>query len=49
MNNKYEGNIEKFISHEIYLNVSLLSKGNYKLKILNKDKVIKTIYFRKNN
>lgn len=49
MNTKYEGSLEEFISHEIYLNVNHLAHGNYKLKILNRDKVIKTIYFKKNN
>ncbi len=47
MDSKHEGNLEKFISHEIQLNVSLLAQGYYELKIVNRNKVIKTIHFRK--
>lgn len=49
MNNKYEGSLDKFISNEIYLNVTQLTKGSYKLKIVHKSKVIKTINFKKDD
>ena len=38
MNNEYEGSLDKFISNEIYLNVTHLTKGSYKLKIVHKSK-----------
>tara|TARA_R110002020_G_scaffold11986_15_gene44575 strand:- start:3975 stop:4124 length:150 start_codon:yes stop_codon:yes gene_type:complete len=49
MNNEYEGSLDKFISNEIYLNVTHLTKGSYKLKIVHKSKVIKTINFKKDD
>jgi hypothetical protein len=47
MNNKYEGTLDKFISKEIYINVNHLEKGNYNLKIVHKNKVIKSTHFKK--
>ena len=35
--------------NEIYLNVTHLTKGSYKLKIVHKSKVIKTINFKKDD
>lgn len=43
----YEGNIEKIESKKIYLNINHLEKGNYKLKIVHKNKVINTTRFKK--
>lgn len=42
-----EGDIPKMPSHEIYLNVNALEKGNYELKIISKNKLIKKTTFRK--
>lgn len=47
MNTKYEGILESFNSKDIYLNVNHLEKGSYNLKIIHKDKVIKTAHFKK--
>lgn len=43
----YEGEIEKFASYKIYLNINNLKKGTYKLKIVHKNKIIKNINFIK--
>jgi hypothetical protein len=42
-----EGDINHFIEHEIYLNVNHLEKGTYTIKIIHKNKVIKTTTFNK--
>ena len=41
----YEGSIEKFLSTKIYINIKHLEKGAYELRIVHKNKVIKTIQF----
>ncbi|MGJ8744370.1 hypothetical protein [Polaribacter sp.] len=45
--NDYEGKLQKVRSTSIYLNVDNLKKGNYILKIINKNNVIKKIEFNK--
>ncbi|MDG5491221.1 hypothetical protein [Psychroserpens sp. SPM9] len=42
-----EGVIPKLTTHNIYLNVNHLEKGSYKLKIVLKNKIIKSTYFTK--
>lgn len=44
---QYEGVIKKAPDFEIFLNVNHLEKGRYKLKIINKNKVIQRTYFTK--
>lgn len=44
---KYEGKLNEVPSSKIYLNVNNLKKGNYTLKIINKNKVIKRTNFNK--
>ncbi|HPF98335.1 MAG: T9SS type A sorting domain-containing protein [Flavobacteriaceae bacterium] len=44
---KLEGDLEKFLTTNIYLNVNHLDKGVYQLKIIHKNKVIKTTKFIK--
>ncbi len=44
---RYEGVVKKVPSFEIFLNVNHLVKGKYKLKIINKNKVIKRTHFTK--
>ena len=43
----YEGSIKKLATYKIYLNVNHLEKGAYKLKIIHKNKIIKTTHFTK--
>lgn len=43
----YEGNIKSLSSNNILLNIKYLAKGEYILKIINKNKIIKTIKFKK--
>ncbi len=43
----YAGNIKQLLTNKIYLNINQLEKGNYKLKIIHKNKIIKTIHFTK--
>jgi hypothetical protein len=43
----YEGEIEELTSNKIYLNINNLKKGKYKLRIVNKNKIIKNIDFNK--
>lgn len=45
--NVYIGNVDMLKSKKIYLNINHLEKGNYKLKIVNKNKVINTTQFKK--
>lgn len=40
------GEIKKFASHEIYLNVDQLSSGLYTLNIVHKNKLVKKITFK---
>ena len=42
-----EGHLPKMPVNEIYLNVNALEKGDYKLKIMNRNKLIKKTVFRK--
>ena len=42
-----KGNLPKMPSQEIYLNVNALQKGDYELKIIDKNKLIKKTTFRK--
>jgi hypothetical protein len=42
-----QGEIDRFANHEILLNVNHLEKGNYKLKIVYKNKIIKSTQFTK--
>jgi len=44
---KYEGTIEKLHTNKIFLNINHLEKGKYKLKIIYKNKIIKTTHFTK--
>ncbi len=44
---KYEGTINKLNTHKIFLNIKHLEKGNYVLKILNCNRIIKTTTFKK--
>lgn len=46
-NEKLVGNIQKLPSNKIYLNINHLEKGNYTLKIVHKNKVIKKTTFKK--
>ena len=43
----FEGEIDHFPKHKIYLNVNHLEKGEYTLKIVYKNKVIKKTTFKK--
>ena len=44
----FEGTIKSFPKKHIYLNINHLDKGNYILKIIYKNKVIKKTSFHKN-
>lgn len=44
---KLVGHIKKTPSNKIYLNVNLLDKGTYNLKIVHKNKIIKSTHFVK--
>ena len=44
---RYEGELKDMPGFEIYLNINHLKKGNYELKIINQNKVIKRIHFKK--
>ncbi len=44
---KYEGKLQIVLSNSIHLNINSLEKGVYILKIVNKNKVIKTTSFNK--
>jgi hypothetical protein len=44
---KLVGHIKKMPSNKIYLNVNLLEKGIYNLKIVHKNKIIKSTHFIK--
>lgn len=46
---RYEGALKNIPGFEIYLNVNHLKAGAYELKIMNKNKVIKRIHFKKKN
>ncbi len=43
----FEGELDHFPKHKIYLNVNHLDKGRYILKIVYKNKVIKKTTFNK--
>lgn len=44
---RYEGTLQNVPEFEIFLNVNHLEKGKYKLKIINKKKIIKSTHFTK--
>ena len=44
---RYEGQIEQIRNYKIYLNVNHLKKGHYHLKIICKNKIIKSTKFIK--
>ena len=44
---KYEGSIKNVPAYKIYLNINHLAKGTYKLKIVHKNKIIKSTRFTK--
>lgn len=44
---EYEGSIKKLTTNKIYLNINHLEKGRYKLKIIHKNKIIKSTHFTK--
>ncbi|WP_238858055.1 hypothetical protein [Poritiphilus flavus] len=44
---QYEGSIKRLPANDIYLNVTHLEKGNYKLKIIHNNKIIKCTKFTK--
>lgn len=44
---RYEGILDEIPRFEIFLNVNKLEKGKYKLKIMNKNKIIKSTHFSK--
>lgn len=43
----YLGTVKKIETNKIYININHLEKGHYKLKIVHKNKVIKSTYFTK--
>lgn len=43
----YSGHVEKLDVKQIYINIKHLDKGHYKLKIVHKNKVIKSTHFVK--
>jgi hypothetical protein len=44
---KFEAELPKMNSPEIYLNVSRLEKGHYQLKIMDNNRLIKIFTFKK--
>lgn len=44
---KYEGDLKKAPTDQIYLNINHLKKGKYSLKIVDKNKIIKKTKFIK--
>lgn len=44
---KYKGKLKPMPETEIYINIDNLKKGTYTLKIVNKNKVVKEIKFKK--
>ena len=42
-----EGKIDHFPKHSIYININHLDKGNYTLKIVHKNRIIKKTNFKK--
>ena len=44
---RYEGHMERIKTYKIYLNVNHLKKGQYHLKIIDRNKVIKSTKFSK--
>ena len=45
---KYESELESFPAKSIYINVNHLEKGDYELRIIHKNKLIKKTTFKKN-
>ncbi|MGB5819881.1 MAG: hypothetical protein WBG90_10400 [Saonia sp.] len=43
----FEGSLNDFPEHQIYLNINHLENGTYVLKIIHKNKVIKETSFEK--
>lgn len=46
-NTKYEANINQFFDKKIYINVNHLEKGDYELRVINKNKLIVKTTFKK--
>ena len=46
-NAKYEANINQFLDKKIYINVNHLEKGDYELRVINKNKLIVKTTFKK--
>ena len=44
---RYEGHMDHMDSYKIYLNVNHLKKGHYQLRIIYKNKIIKSTHFIK--
>lgn len=44
---KYEASVDKILSKTIYINVNLLEKGTYKVNIVHKKRILKSIHFTK--
>lgn len=42
-----EGSLESFPLNQIYLNINHLKDGEYMLKIVHKDKIVKQVRFKK--
>lgn len=45
----YTGTIEELLSKNILVNINYLKDGNYSLKIMHKNKIIKEVSFSKNS
>ncbi|GER57973.1 hypothetical protein ULMA_00810 [Patiriisocius marinus] len=45
--NILEGELPQYLSTQIYLNIAHLKKGEYLLKIVDNNKVVETITFKK--
>lgn len=45
--NTFIGNLKKVPTNKIQLNINNLTKGKYTLKVINKNKVLKTVRFIK--
>jgi hypothetical protein len=45
--NTFFGNLKKVPTNKIVLNINNLTKGKYTLKVINKNKVLKTVRFIK--
>lgn len=43
----YEGYLKKLPSQKIYINIKYMPEGNYELTIINQNKLVKKITFKK--